>query len=186
MHRVKDFGFLCCGIGLGMHRQMEGNRTKSADPKWLKKYSIPSDVILNNKTRESGLGELLLLGDWLGISWLVVNNCIVHHCLLLLLLLLLFFIFTLLLHCPCLNWWTDEFLHLYLVLILFPISLQGSEQMAVWYFASSQVKPQHRVISDVRILILQSMYKRYKTSHFWDTYLLCCLNITPKGFNGKL
>jgi len=55
---------------------MGGDTGGTADPTCPKGYSIPCDIVLSNKTGgvRAG-GELPILGNWLGISLLVVSNC---------------------------------------------------------------------------------------------------------------
>lgn len=62
-----------------MHQKLGGDRTKTGDPTWPKGYPILYGIMLNHKTRGNLLGGLLLLGDWLGISQLVLSNYILHY-----------------------------------------------------------------------------------------------------------
>jgi len=80
-------------------------------------------------------GGLPLLGDWLGIAWWLVSNCTVHHFLWMLFIIIIFPSFSAPLNCHYLNPQVLPFF-----LILFPIPLVGSEQMAVWCWAACWVK----------------------------------------------
>lgn len=46
------FSFLCCpdSEGLGVHKELAGDRNRTADPDLPKGYSIPCGVMQNNKT----------------------------------------------------------------------------------------------------------------------------------------
>lgn len=83
-----------------------GGRPRTADPSWPKGCPVPHGIMISSKTGKNWLGGLLLLRDWLGISWLVASKCILHHFFLLLLLflffvcLLVFVCFPFLLNCP--------------------------------------------------------------------------------------
>ena len=66
--------------GLGVHKELGGDRTSTADLNWPKGYSILYDIMQRNlKMVKSWLGRQPLLRDCLTIGWWVVCNCFVHH-----------------------------------------------------------------------------------------------------------
>lgn len=73
------FSFLCCFSfeKLGVHRELRGNRARTADLSWPKGYRIQYDIILNNKTRVALAG--VSSGNWLDSSRWMVSSCVVHH-----------------------------------------------------------------------------------------------------------
>lgn len=59
------------------HKMLGGDAICTADSNWQKGYSIPCGIVFH-KLGES-LPWVLLRGDWVGISQLVVGNCVLHH-----------------------------------------------------------------------------------------------------------
>lgn len=57
------------------HKKLGGDATCTADSNWQKGYSIPCGIVFH-KLGES-LPWVLLCGDWVGISQLVMGNCVI-------------------------------------------------------------------------------------------------------------
>lgn len=87
---------------LCVHKELGGDRTRTADPDWTKGCPIPYGVMLNHKTGGAGRGVCCCLETgWASVSWLVVSNCVEYQ--------ICFFFFPstlffyLLLRCPYIN-----------------------------------------------------------------------------------
>lgn len=78
---------------LGVHKKLWRDRTRTADSKWLKRYSVTQGTTLNWRGVNCGLP---FLGDCMGSDQLVVSNWVVCHLLCIFFLLLLFFVWLLL------------------------------------------------------------------------------------------
>lgn len=122
------------------HTALGGDRTKTADQKWSKGYSIANDITwikLEN-------------GEEVDIDWQVVSNCLCSACFvyIYILSLLLSFFFSPLPFSVSVNSFYLHFGFLYSTLVFFPDSLPhfseggGCEQTAVWCLATCRVKLQ--------------------------------------------
>jgi len=57
-----------------VHKKLGEDTARTTDLNRPKGFSIPCDIVLSSKSWGVTLLGLLLLGDWLGSSWLVISN----------------------------------------------------------------------------------------------------------------
>jgi len=96
-------------MGLGGHKNLGGDRTRTADLNWPKGYPIPHGTVWTNY-KTSWLGSLLLFGVWLDIGQWVVSRSAVALCI----------------HCfvsVCVHIYICECVYIYLLLFLLFLSL---------------------------------------------------------------
>lgn len=73
-----SFSYCLTSNKAGSAQETGRGHTRTDDPNWPKRCSMPYDVMLKKK-KLGGWGGELLLRDCLGISQLVESNFIVHH-----------------------------------------------------------------------------------------------------------